>query len=157
MEIVSYIPDNAVLVRVPRSNVYQMSNLAGAQWSGIFQPAYKINPALDHATGTVSLSISFFLTGTNGPLVKFLQNYDVEFVSIARSDKVNNLVVKVDASLINEIANFADVKWITEYHQPTVSLNSSSQLLQSGSTSGGRVIADDPTDPIPGVFQNRGS
>ncbi|MCK4265898.1 MAG: hypothetical protein KAX31_01355, partial [Thermoplasmata archaeon] len=139
-EIVSYIPDNALLVRVPQPNVEKMNGIPGVCWSGIYQPAYKINPRLDGVTGTIPLEISFFLEGTNGPTVRLLQDHDVEVISIASSDKVNKIIVKADASLISEIANFADVKWISDYSQPKPMNDSTVPLLQSGVFAGARPV-----------------
>ncbi|MCK4757821.1 MAG: S8 family serine peptidase, partial [Thermoplasmata archaeon] len=73
-----------------------------------------------------------------------------EFLDIANNDKVNKLRVRVDASLIDEIASFPDVKWISQYQQPVKCNDDSTQLHQSGSITGGRVIADDPGDMPPG-------
>ncbi|MEW5937024.1 MAG: S8 family serine peptidase [Candidatus Thermoplasmatota archaeon] len=149
-QIVSYIPDNAVLVRVPTPNIEKMRGVSGVCWAGVYQPAYKVQPKLDSATGTTTLEINFFIEGTNGPAVRFLKEHGAEFLGAAHSDKVNKLIVKTDASLISALANFPDVKWIREFAQPVKLNNPSTQLLQSGSTTGGRVIADDPTDAIPG-------
>ncbi|MCK4758279.1 MAG: S8 family serine peptidase, partial [Thermoplasmata archaeon] len=149
-EIVGYIPDNALLVRMNQASREGVNQLSSVNWCGNYEPAYKISPDLNGLSGLITIDISFFIKGTNGPTVRFLRDNGAEFLDIANNEKVNKLIVRADASLINEITSHPDVKWISQHNQQVKCNNPSTQLHQSGSTVGGRVIADDPTDPIPG-------
>ncbi|MCK4757628.1 MAG: hypothetical protein KAS67_04175, partial [Thermoplasmata archaeon] len=149
-EIVGYIPDNALLVRMNQASRDGVNQLNSVNWCGNYEPAYKVSPDLNGLSGLITIDINFFIKGTNGPTVRFLRDNGAEFLGIANNDKVNTLTVKADASLINEIISHPDVKWMSQYQQPEMCNNPSTQLLQSGATNGGRVIADDPGDAIPG-------
>ena len=52
-EIVSYIPDIALLVRIPRPEIAALSKVLATTWPGVYQPFYKFSPNLEFERATV--------------------------------------------------------------------------------------------------------
>jgi Subtilase family/Bacterial Ig domain len=126
-DIVSYIPNNAYLVRANATGRAQLESLRAAgnyiQWTGAYKPAYKIAPEFqldvqDEVTATVQIVSSDEIDA------------DVqELVSRSSSTIINqpagvlnytNLRIKVEASRLAEIARMSNVVWIEPWSEPVL-------------------------------------
>ncbi len=131
-EILSYIPDNALLVRMDNSAKGRVEAVNGNQWTGIYQPAYKISPELDGRHGEVTVNIDIFDGGNNGPAVRLLKDNGGTIISVVRNDNINKIVAKFDASLMGDLASFPDVSWMSEGVQNKIVNDGSVLIAQSG-------------------------
>lgn len=67
LKVLQYYAHNAYLVWGTPAQVSQVAQTAPVRWSGVFQPAYKLNPGLQGHTGRIeNVAITFY----NGGLVK---------------------------------------------------------------------------------------
>ncbi|MFO7618657.1 MAG: S8 family serine peptidase [Thermoplasmata archaeon] len=131
-EILSYIPDNAFLVRMDNSAKGKVQAVKGNQWMGIYQPAYKIAPELQAKQGTVTVTIDLFQGGNNGPAVRLLKENAGKIISLVNNDQSNFIRAEFDASLMGELASMHDVSWLSEYEQPTYVNDFTTAFAQSG-------------------------
>ncbi|MDD4308458.1 MAG: S8 family serine peptidase, partial [Thermoplasmata archaeon] len=136
VEIVSYIPDNAYLVRLSDDQVDTMKGHNGVRWMGEYQPAYKLDPQVDGANGMVDISVMLFPDATNSYVVKLLKVVGGQVLGIAHNDKVNTLKIRVDASYLPTIAAMPEVRYISMVEMNTILNDSTTQYVQSGSTTG---------------------
>jgi hypothetical protein len=136
VEIVSYIPDNAYLVRLSDDQVDTMRGHNGVRWLGDYHPAYKLDPQVDNANGMVDISVMLFPDATNSYVVKLLKIVGGEVLGIAHNDKVNTIKLRIDAAYIETLAAMPEVRYISMVEMNTILNDSTTQLLQTGSTTG---------------------
>ncbi len=133
--IVSYIPDNALLVTMNTNAKGKVNALQDIRWCGSYEPAYKVDPALATATGIVKLSITLFPGSSNGDIVREItKNSGGNILGIANSREVNTVNAEVDASLISYLISRPEVKWVSEFVLAEPSNDDNVPLVQSGST-----------------------
>jgi hypothetical protein len=139
-EILSYIPDNAFLVRMENSAKNNVASVRGNQWMGIYQPAYKISPELNGRQGTVTVDISIFKNGNNGPAVRFLKDNAGVIKSVVNTEEVNYIRAEFDASILGQLASMPDVHWMNEFVQPKIVNDGTAIISQSGAGGSTRPI-----------------
>ena len=139
-EVISYIPNNAYLIRASASGFAEVKETGASQqsfiqWSGDYRPAYKIAPeiALDSEKAifvTVQLA-----TGKHSEeqLRKLASISSVEiFDEPASAEGFSNIRLKIDSQQIAEIARLSDVVWIEPFTTPVL-LDERQNLIVAGS------------------------
>jgi len=111
-----YIPDNAFIIKMNESTEKNIQKLNIVQWVGIYQPAYKISPTLLNKTGNVTLTILFFSGENIINMSRRIESLD-GITSVSSDDKIK---VLIRVSMISEIANMYEVKYIEEYAIPEI-------------------------------------
>ena len=134
VEIVSYIPDNAYLVRLSDDQVERVSGLSSVRWLGDYQPAYKIAPELNKADGKVDLSIMLFPSATNNWVVTLMKENCGEIIDLVHNDKANVVQMRIDSSFISTLAAMPEVMWIAQFSQPTIDNDTSMPFVQNRGT-----------------------
>ncbi|MDD4307608.1 MAG: S8 family serine peptidase [Thermoplasmata archaeon] len=140
VEIISYIPDNAYLVRLSDDQVEMARGLGGVRWLGEYHPAYKMDPTLTLGGGTVDLSVTLFPDATNAYVVKLLRTVGAEILGAAHNDDVNIVKLRIDSSFIDVLASMPEVRFISLWEPASILNDSTTQFVQSGSISGGWPI-----------------
>ncbi|HKP84632.1 MAG TPA: S8 family serine peptidase [Blastocatellia bacterium] len=145
-EIVSYIPNNAYLIRASAAAVATINNLKSSggsfiQWAGAFKPDYKIAPELsfdsdEEITVTVQLA-----NGENAAR-------EIEEMAAASSASVidespsipncTNAHVRVRPSKLPEIARKSNVVWIEPWAAPELH-DERQNLIVSGQYTGNQL------------------
>ncbi|MEE9507163.1 MAG: hypothetical protein V3V98_08485, partial [Thermoplasmata archaeon] len=109
-EILNYVPSNAFLVRADPARRANLERVQAVQWTGIFQPAYKIVPELTFEAGIVEAQIiTFNPDGVNAVLELLPERrviYTYEGKDFGRVD------ARVTYEQVVEIARLADVNFI---------------------------------------------
>jgi len=114
VEIVSYIPDNAYLVRLSEDQAEKVRCLGSVRWLGEYHPAYKMETTLSQTTGMVDLTVTLFPGATNTYVVKLLKLVGGEVLGVAHNDKVNVVKLKIDSSYIDILASMPEVRFISK-------------------------------------------
>jgi uncharacterized repeat protein (TIGR01451 family) len=140
-EVISYVPNNAYLVRLDKAGEERLRAMRGPndpiQWIGAFHPYYKIQKGLLNADGTTSeslVNVRISLAGglESGHTVKAME----EFGLIQRSYEVARRRVAemtVPVSAIPRIAQLSDVFWIEKVY-PKRLLDEVQDLLVTSQT-----------------------
>ncbi|HWP43026.1 MAG TPA: S8 family serine peptidase [Blastocatellia bacterium] len=117
-EIVTYIPNNAYLVRADDSAMQQIEGLKSpsgfVQWTGAYKPVYKLSPeiALD-SESDVFVTVQMLSSERGQADIQSLASYASEPPSGVLSHlNYTNVRMKVRASSLAEIARRDDVIWI---------------------------------------------
>jgi hypothetical protein len=118
-ELLWYVPNYAFVARVPRQNLGAISNLPEVRWLGIDQPAWKLCPGIEKATGRQTLIVVFHYAEDAAALLADLRdigadNFLPEFNAWNKSVKLD-----VDASQIPAIAQLNGVYWIEPWGEIT--------------------------------------
>jgi len=124
--IFDYIPNNAFIVRMDASVKSQVQALPGVQWVGIYQPAYRISPALSAASiATVTTDAEDVVEDV---IVLLFDANDNERAAAGISSLGGEIVdssgdilrVRIAGSGISDIALINGVSWIEKYVQPVI-------------------------------------
>ena len=104
VELSWYLPNYAFIARVPNVAVDAVTDLPEVRWLGRYQPAWKIHPGLQNATGPQTLIVVFHYPETESDLLSDLSalgatNFQTEFNRWNKSVRL-----EVDASAIPAIA-----------------------------------------------------
>jgi len=122
-KIHGYLPDYAYVVQTETTE--KLVQLPFVRWIGPFHPAYKIDPNLNGKDGEIDLNVAVFGWSDN---TENLENVTGELRRLGCKivyDGADDFfpVVKVDASLINDIAFIPEVRWIDESGEKVTCMN----------------------------------
>lgn len=124
-EILSYIPNNAYLVRANASAIEQMNSFKSdtgfVQWSGAFKPAYKISPDIAlNSQDEITVVVQMAHGQNSQPDVQRVTSMAASSVIGEPVDVMNftNVKMRVRPSQIADIARMSDVVWIEPWSEP---------------------------------------
>ena len=147
-EIVSYVPNNAYLVRAGVDGLQRLKDLRLEdkniiQWSGPFRPAYKIAPELSLESSQETLVTVQLATTDSTPS-------DIESIAGVSSGPLiseptsvlnyTNVRIKADPRRLAEIARMSNVVWIEPWSMPQM-LDERQDLIVAGSFIGVNGLA----------------
>jgi serine protease AprX len=116
MKILGYIPDYAYVVRMNESTRTLVQQFPFVRWTGLYHPAYKIDPNLRQSGGEIELNVVVFrengIVGNVSETARRIEELGGKIVYDGRDNSV--LIVKIDASKIDDIAFLPRVEWIDE-------------------------------------------
>jgi subtilisin family serine protease len=138
-EVLSYIPNNAYLVRANSMGIARINNLKAdsrsfVQWTGSYKPAYKIAPEISldsdqQLTATVQLATSHHTREDIQDLVgrssASIASQPVEVLNYT------NLRIRVSARKLADIARISNVVWIEQWTPPQL-LDEKQDLIVAG-------------------------
>lgn len=122
-EIITYIPNNAFIVRANNAEAFTLSKLRGrnnfVQFVGDYEPAFRLSPELQAARASQSNNlIDVTVQVINGRDIKTtlqqLRSIAGEFVSEHQVLNYRNVALKVDISRLGEIAAMENVFAVEE-------------------------------------------
>ncbi|UCE38192.1 MAG: S8 family serine peptidase [Thermoplasmata archaeon] len=117
--VLGYIPNYTYLVYLEEDAKKNLETLPFIRWTGIYHPVYKIQKGLSEKEGDIELNVWVF------------ENKEVNLISardklrtlggtITEDGEENNIIrVRIDASMIRNIAFIPEVEWIDEYSPPS--------------------------------------
>ncbi len=145
VQVLGYLPDYAYLVRLPDGGRAALDGLPGVRWAGALLPAYRLDPALWAASGSLTLTVQLF-PGEDPAAVAALDG--VQVLETARMAWQTTLRLQADATLLPALAALPGVRWIEAAPAPVL-LNDVAAGLSGvtaaretlGLTGAGQVVA----------------
>ncbi len=131
--VVSYLPDNTFLVRVPPGGFADASLGGTAAWVGEYHPAYKLSPDLvTRDTGPLTASLLVFPDGDLPGVVQAA--HATGAVVLVASDNGINKILRVTAPgpALEALARHDDVAWIEPYVAPQLHNDQAQWVVQTG-------------------------
>ena len=127
-EIVSYIPNNAYLIRATADGFSRIKNLQSdgrnpVQWTGAYKPSYKIAPEIrldsdEEIISTVQLVSS---SDTTQQIQDLIGRSSASVIDDPRTVlNYTNVRVKVRSRQLQEIAKLSGVVWIEPWSEPVL-------------------------------------
>ena len=110
VQIDSYLPDYAYIVRMDEETRVQLQSLGFVRWVGMYQPAYKVSPNVAaNTTGLYRVHVASWadLDAVRGSLVA---------LDTGVGDRGSALVIHAWSDQIAQIAQLPDVLWIEAFH-----------------------------------------
>src|SRR5882672_2688377 len=125
-DIVSYIPNNAYLVRANASGLARINSLKSddashVQWTGTFKPAYKIAPEISlNSDQEITSTIQLVSTDNTAREIQDLVARSSASVINPPTTVLNytNIRVKVQPRQLADIARMTNVVWIESWSEP---------------------------------------
>jgi serine protease AprX len=116
VKILGYIPDYAYVVRMNKATRTLVEQFPFVRWTGFYHPAYKIDPNLRQSGGEIELNVVVFrengIVGNVSETATRIEELGGKIVYDGKDNSV--LIVKIDASKIDDIAFLPQVEWIDE-------------------------------------------
>jgi hypothetical protein len=118
--ILGYIPDYTYIVYAEQDVKSDIADLPFVRWTGMYHPAYKIEPGLFSLQGQVQLNVMVFGTPDIYDNIAVVMDIIATFggTTIDTEPDSSNIRVEVDASKITDIAFIPEVEWIDQYLPP---------------------------------------
>jgi subtilisin family serine protease len=143
-QIVSYVPNNAFLVRASSAGLVEINNLQKSgvvQWSGPFRPGYKIAPEIALNSDQEILTTVQLVTTAHTPA-------DIETLSLLSGAPLagepeavlgyTNIRLKIHTSRLVDVARMNDVVWIEPWSEPEL-LDERQGLIVAGLYTGNQL------------------
>ncbi|HEX7321050.1 MAG TPA: S8 family serine peptidase [bacterium] len=131
--VLGYIPDYAYLVRMDKLTGELVSLKPYITYVGLWQPAYKIQPALWNMGGTFRAIMLIHDTEDLAATIAKVRSTGANVTDA--SEMVSKLVVaEVNSSQLTALAQIEGIWWIEFYTDPVLYNNNSSKWCQSGAT-----------------------
>lgn len=136
-----FIPNFNYIVEMTSPVKSQVSAMDFVNWVGIYQPAYKINPGFEDASGNVQLNIFTFKGRDVKAMADTFASIGIE-VFDAYETETNGVVKAImDASMIPTIANYYGVKSISPDSGDFITNADATWILETDVT-GQRTVMD---------------
>ena len=154
-EIFDYVPNNAFIVQMDPATKMQVESLDVVQWVGVYQPAYRISPALSasiakkNVIGSAkviyeNVTLLLFNAKDNGRVLSEIRRMGGEVVESSG----DRLLVRIEGSKISDISIIGGVSWIEKYVQPEISNDIAATIINvneiqgtHGLTGAGQIVA----------------
>ncbi len=141
-QLLQSLPTYAFLVSMDASVRDAVQNLRFVDWVGVYQPAFKVQPALAGVQGTTAVEILTVNAADTDAVVAALADHGLGFIpfssaatGILSTYSTGDLGVvraRLDASLIPEIARMRNVLVVEPWSQPQIMDYDAQAVLQTG-------------------------
>jgi hypothetical protein len=141
VEIISYIPNNAYLVRADRATISQIKSLTSSGksfigWTGPYKPAYKIAPEIRlESDEEISVTVQL-VAGARSDALSALSGFGKILSEPVEILNYINVELKTPARSLAEIARMNTVVWIEPVGQPELCDERQDQIVAANTASG---------------------
>ena len=116
VQIGDYVPNNAFIVQMNPESRERISELDFVQWTGLFQPAYKIRPELLEKTDEFEVEI---VTYEGMGIAAVLDRLtDDQVISSYAGTDFGLVKATIDGRLLRDIARMENVRYIEPLYEP---------------------------------------
>ncbi|MBN1180020.1 MAG: S8 family serine peptidase [Anaerolineae bacterium] len=134
-DILGYLPDYAYIVRLPSGQRAALRRLPGVRWVGDVLPAYRVDPELWGAAGTLTLTVQLFPGEDPAPVT---HRPGVRVLDTARTHWQTTLRLTADAAILPDMAALPGVRWIEPAPAPRLLNDVAAEL--TGVTAAGAAL-----------------
>ncbi len=132
IDVVGYIPKYA-LISYAKPEQIELANLKPfVRWTGIFQPAYKLQKEIMEAKGNARVTIQLFPNENTNSIANIIQSLGFDVVEVIDHKLCKTIDANVDLSRIDEIARITGVHWIQLWSEPTLANDNCQWVTQTG-------------------------
>jgi hypothetical protein len=137
--IVNYHPHYAFLVRADEETMNRVRALGAVNWTGLYQPAYKISKAFTGKTGTLEAKVLVFRDEDMTDATRALEAAGAQILQTSDNGINKLLRVSFHSDGLARLAALRQVQWMEPYELP-VPLNATDQWIQQTHVSNNRAI-----------------
>uniref|UniRef100_A0A7C4CF21 Peptidase S8/S53 domain-containing protein n=1 Tax=candidate division WOR-3 bacterium TaxID=2052148 RepID=A0A7C4CF21_UNCW3 len=118
-ELMWYLPDYAFIARIPNDRVAAVWAATAVRWVGLFQPAYKLYPKLEAATGRQTLIVVFFKPEDPWQVTSQLLALGASNILTEFNQWNSSVKLDIDAAAIPAVAQLPGVLWVEPWGEIT--------------------------------------
>ncbi len=139
-----YLPHYAVLARMTREQHAAVAGMPMVRWTGLYQPAYKVEGVLADARGEVEM-VALLFAGTDAAAVEQeVVRLGGTVGQVFVTGFGTTVTFTLDAAQLPAVARIPDVFWVQEKSEPTTANDDCQWVLQTG----WRASAPPPGDTL---------
>lgn len=127
-----YLPNYATLARLTPAQQAALGGLPFVRWSGLYQPAYRLEPGLTAAAGSVRLVLQLAPDAGPEPTARAVNELGGTVDLVVTDGGAPTIELTADARHIPALARLADVLWIQAWSAPELCNNMCQWVVQSG-------------------------
>ncbi|HJZ67348.1 MAG TPA: hypothetical protein VKF81_04310, partial [Blastocatellia bacterium] len=147
-EIISYIPNNAYLVRANRQSLREIDRLrnkeqSSIQWAGPFKPGYKIAPEIARDSNeelNVTVQLASGINTANEIEDLILRSSASMTAPPTTVMNYTNVRIKIRVQMLDAVARISNVVWIEPWQEPALQ-DEKQGLIVAGKLTGAETSA----------------
>jgi len=149
-EIVSYIPNNAYLVRAGAESLARINKLASeetfVQWTGAFKPSYKIAPEISLGSDQeIMATVQIASSQPAGDIQEMLARTSASVIGTPTSGpNYTDIRIKVNPRLLPDVARMSNVTWIEPWTEPVINDEKQDLIVAARLTAARRLQTTSP-------------
>ncbi len=132
IEILGYAPHYAFIVRADAEQIIQAKTRSFVQWTGIYQPAYKLEKDILNQKGIIRTTVQIFPNENINDIAQQISEMGFEVTQIENHVLCKTMDVILDIEQLSDIARIPAVLWIQEWSEPTFSNQNCQWVTQTG-------------------------
>jgi hypothetical protein len=155
-EIVSYIPNNAYLVRANGEGLARINALASqdsfVQWTGAFKPGYKIAPEVSLGSNEeITVTVQLASPEAAGDIEQLVTRSSASVIGEpAHILNYTNVRLRVQPRMLVDIARMSNVTWIEPWTEPVLHDEKQGLILA------GKLTGNEPASSYLAWLQSKG-
>ncbi|MEO0136573.1 MAG: S8 family serine peptidase [candidate division WOR-3 bacterium] len=132
INVVGYIPNYALISYATEEQIALVNLKPFVRWTGIFQPAYKLQKEVMEGSGTARVTIQLFPDENTNSIASIIQSLGFDVVEVIDHKLCKTIDAIVDLSRVDEVARIAGVQWIQLWSEPTFVNDNCQWVTQTG-------------------------
>ena len=155
-EIISYIPNNAYLVRANGDGLSRINSLANkgtfVQWSGAFKPSYKIAPEISLGTDEeTTVTVQLASPDAARDIQELVARSAASIVGTPTTTlNYTNVRIRVHSRALADVARMSNVLWMEPWIEPVLHDEKQGLILA------GRLTGSEPASSYLSWLQSKG-
>lgn len=132
IEILGYIPHYALIVRATEEQIIQAKTKSFVQWTGIYQPAYKLEKDILNQQGIIHIAAQIFPNEDVDEIASRISEKGFEVTQIIDHPICRTMDIILDAAQLSNIASIPGIIWIQMRTEPTLANQNCQWVTQTG-------------------------
>jgi subtilisin family serine protease len=132
ISIIGYLPYHVYIVRATDEQIVLAQTKPFVQWTGVYQPAYKLQAELFNLEGTGRVVIQIFPDQNASDIESQIRELGFGVVEVIEHEICSTIDAIVDLSQVHEIAQIPGVHWIQLWSEPTFANQNCQWVTQTG-------------------------
>jgi hypothetical protein len=132
IDVIVYIPNYSFVVYADPDQINRARTKGFVKWTGIYQPAYKLEKELLNARGTARIAIQLFPRGNIEAVRRTIESHGYQVILTIDNDLCKTLDAVGDLDNISTLACIPDVQWIQRWSEPTICNANAQWVTQTG-------------------------
>lgn len=132
IEILGYAPHYAFIVRADAEQIMQAKTKSFVQWTGIYQPAYKLEKDILNQKGIIRTTVQVFPNEDINDIAQQISEMGFEVTQIENHVLCKTMDVVLDIEQLSDIARIPAVLWIQKWSEPTFTNQNCQWVTQTG-------------------------
>ncbi len=132
VHVLGYVPKYTLILHADQEQLAYVRAMPFVRWTGIFQPAYKIESELISATGKERLTVQLFPDEEVNEAANQITALGCEIIEIVDHRLCKTIDVATDLECVNDIAAIPGVQWIQQWSEPVICNENVQWVTQTG-------------------------